>query len=300
MHLCPPDHLHGIKATCYGNHGCRCSDCREGHRLRMDRRRRLIAYGRWGGMADATEARAHVNKLRETFSVREIAAAAGVTSHVVNRVSLGWGDRIRAEHVHALLHCDPAPLEMAGTFVDGTGTARRVQALMFMGWTGEELMRRTGLSEASIYRPAAGGHVTVRVRDTIAVLYDELWDQEPSQATPSEAFTVRRAKLRARRLGYVSPLAWDDIDDPEEKPQRGQRYGLRERNDGVVIQSALDGEKPQLSPLETREVVATLHRDRWSDLRIAEWVGVSDRTVARIRDELNLPAWIENGGRKAA
>ena len=30
VHVCPPDHAHGQKRTCYTDHRCRCGDCRAG------------------------------------------------------------------------------------------------------------------------------------------------------------------------------------------------------------------------------------------------------------------------------
>jgi hypothetical protein len=40
--------------------------------------------------------------------------------------------------------------------------------------------------------------------------------------------------------------------------------------------------------------VLRLHRERWSDGRIADTIGCASKTVERIRDELGLEAFDQN------
>lgn len=138
--VCPPDHRHGDNATCWGRHRCRCGQCREAHRVRCALRRKQIAYGRHEGTVDAEAIRLHVNSLRSRgWTVRAISEASGVHIAAVNRVSLGWGERIRFASARALMnvhHWDQEPPALPRSLVDGTGTRRRLQALMFMGYSG--------------------------------------------------------------------------------------------------------------------------------------------------------------------
>ena len=74
--------------------------------------------------------------------------------------------------------------------------------------------------------------------------------------------SVRTIK-RAAAAGWSPPMAWDDIDDPAEQPNLGTyEAGLGEDFD---------------------EAVRTLTRDGWSAARIAEQLGVSERSVVRAR-----------------
>lgn len=124
--------------------------------------------------------------------------------------------------------------------VDATGTRRRWQALMAIGWTNDSLMRRLGYATCGNWIAYADSvHVDTarRVKD----LYNELWDQPgPSKWT----------RTWARNRGFRLPMAWDDdsIDDPlvfeevenftieEESP-------CQEFIDTVVVERLVDGAK---------------------------------------------------------
>jgi transcriptional regulator with XRE-family HTH domain len=98
-----------------------------------------------------------------------------------------------------------------------TGSARRIQALIALGWTQQQIAARLGITvqrlnhlhlrQKFIYRTTA---------ERIRVLYDEL----STQPGPSNY-----ARTAAARLGYPPPLAWDDetIDDPAAKPADWRR-----------------------------------------------------------------------------
>ena len=96
--------------------------------------------------------------------------------------------------------------------------------------------------------------VTAHTARRVAVVYDQLC----MKVGPSV-----KARQMATKRGLPSPLAWEDIDDPDESPNFG-RYeaGLGEDFD---------------------EAVRVLTREGWSAARIAEHLGVSDRTVVRAR-----------------
>lgn len=96
------------------------------------------------------------------------------------------------------------------------GTKRRLQALSAMGWTCKELSRRSD-REQTVLANLTNGHfpnqktmVYPETAEKIAALYNEL-----SMVPPPEHYTSARQATRARGLGYVGPLSWDDesIDD---------------------------------------------------------------------------------------
>lgn len=45
--ICPPSHRHGLTATCYGHHKCRCLRCREASSARQKHQRMQRAIAAW-------------------------------------------------------------------------------------------------------------------------------------------------------------------------------------------------------------------------------------------------------------
>lgn len=220
--VCPPDHAHGKTATCWGNtkHKCRCDECREAQRKRLERRRKDVAYGRHEFTRSATPVRRHVNTLRgQGWTVRDIARAADVSAQTVNRAGLGIGGGIKAESARRILAVrasDKPAADMGGRLVDATGTVRRFQALVYMGYPGADLMRRMGMNPAYVSHLVNHVQVVEATRAKVAALYDELWSTPPTPTDAQAAYHMRRAQAWARRRGWVGPLHWDSIDtDPE-------------------------------------------------------------------------------------
>lgn len=113
--------------------------------------------------------------------------------------------------------------------IDSTGTRRRLEALVALGYTWEHL---TAELAALTGRTFAYKHVHQRhaafaegrlIGREYAAEFAELYDRL-SMRLPDETVSARRASLRAQRLGWLPPLAWDDdtLDDPNAKPYVGQ------------------------------------------------------------------------------
>lgn len=120
------------------------------------------------------------------------------------------------------------------------GTRRRLQALVYGGWSVRQLAARLGRTQPNLRLTL---HRSQRVRPDVAaaarVLYDELWDQAPPQRDRFERRSVTMARRYARERGWVPPLAWDDIDDPDSVPVPGWERGER-RERGTLADEALD------------------------------------------------------------
>lgn len=171
-------------------------------------------------------------------------------------------------------------------YVPAIGTIRRIRALAFNGWGQIELGKRLGVPQARISKWARGecGEVETAHAAAVARLFRELWDKPG----PS-----RRARLAALRHGYEPALAWDNIDDPREIPNRSgeAKLGRYEDWDEVVVDLAMSGQRPKLRPAEMNECVARLHERKWSDNRIGQYLGVTGDGVRMARVRLNLEAW---------
>lgn len=294
-HVCPPDHKHGETSTCYGGHHCRCVNCRRAHADRMDRRRRTMAYGRWEpALVDGTSTRIHIAKLRHLgWTLEPIAAAAGVKHSTILRISSNNREVLRTTRDAVLAIPVVEPDLMAWGRVDPTGTRRRLQALMFMGWSGAHLERRLGKSPRSLSDLMKKPAVTAVAADAVKTLYDELWTVTPNPSNGFEQGVMVRTKRWARRNGWVGPLHWDDIDtDPEPAAVVAEPFA--ERFDEQAVADAIAGEQPNLSAREKREVVTVLNERRWSARMIADHIGCNKKTVERIRAELNLPIYLYN------
>jgi len=97
--------------------------------------------------------------------------------------------------------------------VEGTGVARRIEALLALGWPREEIARRLGvrLSRIASMRASRGMMVFASTARRVSEVYDQLADRPgPNRITAG----------KARGAGYALPIAWDDdtIDNPAAKP----------------------------------------------------------------------------------
>lgn len=174
--------------------------------------------------------------------------------------------------------------------VDALGAQRRIQALMCLGWSQSELERRYGIPQTLLSAQMQGRNITQKSHDRIAAIYDDLSHLIPPTATAGQRMSVNRTKALARRNRWAPPLAWDDIDNDSAPAATARTADL----DEVAIERALIGDKVKLTPAERRACVRILHARRYSDGRAADLLHCDQKTVARIRDELDLPAHDQN------
>lgn len=287
-YICPPDHKHGATETCYV-HGCGCDDCRVQHTNRSRQRRKMIAYGRHQDIrVDKTEAAAHARALRNLgWTIDGIAQQAGVNSSAVDEL---LGERYRRTHRNtatAVLNLPlEAPPKTAWNRVPSLGSRRRVQALMFMGWSAALIEQRAGLGDRFVMKAVTQPFIEGATRDRIARVYDSLWNQTPPLDTPFQRGSYTRTVKLARERGWVGPLHWDDIDDPDDVPTnnvtRVNQFS-KDRFDEAVVDAAVYGDKPRMTPPERREAVRILIERGYSNSEAAEVLGCTVRTVDRLR-----------------
>jgi len=217
---CPrANHQHGT-VLAYTHDKCRCPQCREAHRTNMADRRRQQAYGRYDQhQRPATHARNHIKTLRQTgIVIGQIAKLSGVSTDTIGRISLGKNKTIQAITEKKILAIKPDPANVRPvTLIDGTGTARRLQALVTLGWSQAGLGRMLGAETPQMWKIIHGQPVTQAMANRITDLYNELWNREPPQETYAEKHSYRTAKNAARRNGWLPPLCWDEdrMDDPK-------------------------------------------------------------------------------------
>jgi hypothetical protein len=121
-----------------------------------------------------------------------------------------------------------------GRAVPAIGSQRRLQALMALGWSSNAIAIHAGLRHRNhVWRVVNGqkGKPTTWIQretaDWVTRVYDEL-----SMRVPTGRYVVR-TKAHAEERGWAPPLAWDNIDDPAEKPS-GHRVCARCQSTSVA------------------------------------------------------------------
>ncbi|MEN3123249.1 hypothetical protein [Janibacter sp. LM] len=216
-----PRHQHGER-NAYVIDKCRCRSCRDAASTYERRRAKDRAYGR-DAYIDAAPVRAHVQQLQaQGMGWKRVADAAGLERSVVWKLIYGDPTRGLAPTKRVMPKTRDAILAVTldlapGRIIDGTGTRRRLQALVAIGWSMGELARRLDIRPSNIGATIHGHReVTVATATRARDLYDELWDT-PAPPSGRHGSVPTRARAYADRMGWVPPLAWDDetIDDPD-------------------------------------------------------------------------------------
>ena len=128
-----------------------------------------------------------------------------------------------------------------GGFIPALGTHRRIQALSAIGWAQTVLGPKVGRA------PQWANQLLARdvIRSATAAVVDNLYRELHMTPGPS-----KQARLTASRHRWAPPLAWDDIDDPDEKPKLGRRK--------TVTASERIAELHQLGIRDPREIAKRL------------------------------------------
>lgn len=229
---------HGTRAK-YAVDRCRCEPCKAANRAAENHRYRQQAYGRWQPYVDAEPARAHVRKLMDYgIGWQRIARLAGVSTGALSKLlygdsqrNLAPSKRIRPETATKLLAVQPDPALLADlASIDGTGTRRRLRALVTAGWPQGQLADRIGMNRGNFATlMAADGPVHMTTARAVRRLYDRLWQQQPAEHGVT-AQAISRARNHAAARGWAPAGAWDDdvIDDPAAHPDWTGRCGTPE------------------------------------------------------------------------
>ena len=212
--MCPEGHRHGEVSTCYSIHGCRCDDCRRGLRERQQWRRKQIAYGRsTNELVPVDLAAAHVARLKAAgMPVQQIALRAGLRRSQLQQIAAKRTRRVQKRTHDAILGVQFAP--SPHSHVPSLGAQRRLQALTWLGWESREIGTALGMDGTTVAWILRTDRITLRTHERVAEVFEQLCMKFP------DGRGATRARMRARRRGWVGPLAWNDVDDPAEQPER--------------------------------------------------------------------------------
>lgn len=202
-------------------------------RWRLDHERGLTRTVDAGPTAERLRALADAG-----WSIGAIADAAGLSRTALHGIYRGDQNRVARTTETAVLAVKMRDLIARSNrrnFVPKVGTQRRIQALLAIGWTHQDLRERSGLITAVLVSQG-GKWVSRGNHDRIVALYEELWD------VPGPSDITRR---RSARLGYVPPQTWgdDEIDDPLAKPHLLPDKKIRS-GDELVAEARLLADQP--------------------------------------------------------
>lgn len=233
---------------------CPCDTCRT-QRARTAKLNRAGRYHR----PSADQAWAVIDRLlAQDWTASAIASGAGLPDRTIQgaiyeRATTGHAKRFgRGVTLAVINHGQPA----RGS-IGATGTMRRLQALAAIGWTLQDVADRTALPFSTLASIRSG--VTTAVRVHIAQAIGAVYDQLCMTPGPSA-----RSRAHAVKVGWVSALAWDDIDT-DEHPDTGTPGGR------------------EMTPAELTEHVTRLTRAGLSAAQISDRLGIARRTVVRHR-----------------
>lgn len=184
-------------------------------------------------------------------------------------------------------------------FMPPTGTVRRLQALVAYGWTYRQLAARLGTVDSWVSQlvrvDTRSKGILRRTADGVRVLFDEL-----TALPPPTGRGAAYARTVAARYGWVSPWAWDDIDDPTEEPKGVDREDRSHHPcvfDEVAVERAIGGDAVVLTAAERREAVRRLWAVGLEDKPISDLLRMSIGAVRRTRQR---HGWTRSNARMAA
>jgi hypothetical protein len=174
--------------------------------------------------------------------------------------------------------------------VPSLGSQRRIRALMALGWTEKLIGAQVGHVTASTVRGVLMNEtVTARTAQRIAEVYERLSMRHGPSA---------RTRALARNRGWLPPLAWDSIDDPDERPVLSDECVSV---DMVAVQRRISGDRSVTLRLAERTVAYRMLYDRGLlDAEIARLAGCDSETIGRWRRREGLVSNVLNERRFAS
>jgi len=176
-------------------------------------RRDRIAKGWIPGTMSTEAVIAHLDALRDVgIGYRRVGELIGRDGQVVRRIN---GNTKVLRDIGERILCVPIDWRLAKDEArfDATGSRRRLQSLLALGYDNRTLAREIDYTENSIWRIQSGTQTIIEAAAArkIEAAFNRL------QLTPGASV---RAVNRAKTLGYPAPLAWDEdtLDDPNAMP----------------------------------------------------------------------------------
>ncbi|MGX1220399.1 hypothetical protein [Streptomyces ambofaciens] len=229
---------HHRTLTCYTDYKCRRPECVERYLGWDHDRASRQAAGTWDNLVDAAPVRQHIQHLiAQGYTVHRIATLAGMLPHSI-RDFIGNGVRGRRYRttpstVETILAITPD--SATPTFINPTGTHRRLQALAAAGWPLSNLDRRVGYKANHFRKILTEQRIHVSTSTLVTDVYETYQGRRPERNGVAKHL-ARQARERAAANRWPAPTYWADrmdvIDDPDFEPE----YGVTKRE--LIAQDA--------------------------------------------------------------
>lgn len=256
-----------------------CGPCIEGDLKASRRRTKLKTMGArflvpLGGLYDEIQA-----LRRQGAVVDDIAEWAGISdSQVWRALNNGPEGKVYARTYQALLNMHPGPI------LTPIGAQRRVRGLMWLGYSPVRIAEDAGLHSDTVKnlsrRLPAQLHKNVKV--SIAGTFDRLSMKPAPTDERYQRASATRTRNHARAQGWLPPLAWDNIDDPNEQPMHRARSTddpaeMQDRIDMTVVWRLVDdgSRVRRLTRAEAVEAYRILSRRGLTTYQIEERYGLN-------------------------
>lgn len=220
----PPHHNN---LTCYTDYRCRLPACVERYNTRNLERLHAHRNGTWNVLVDARPVREHILKLQSAgIGPGTIAVTAGlpiqsVLDFIRVRANRSRGRKQRTTPEMAAKILAVTVDNRIALRVDPTGTVRRLQALVAIGWPLKTIAPHAGLGPDNMSDFARRSTVLVSTAQGVAAAYNKLRHLKPERHGVDKG-QVKRAKNWAASRRWPPPKYWDDrmdvIDDPDFEP----------------------------------------------------------------------------------
>lgn len=228
----PPNH---DTLTCYIRYQCRRPKCVDRYNRNNQQRLRQHAQGTYDRLVDAAPVREHVKALVAAGgSARGISAVAGVNEKVVRDLLPPTKGGRRRPAKHRVLGDNARKVlavrveDVVPPSVNATGTVRRIQALIAVGWPMTRLAEPLGMSDNHVWdllrRYGTNPELQVlgSTAHRVAAAYNTIRSQDPTRSGVALG-RAAQAKRRAAARRWPTPKYWDQypdaIDDPTFTPE---------------------------------------------------------------------------------
>lgn len=286
---------HGTSAA-YVEGKCRCFECREVNRIKAAKRRREQAYGRYvPTFVDAKPVRAHVKVLQaQGLGLRQISKLTGASLTSLGNLVSG---RSEADRFHggsarpivvSKISRKSAEAIMAlkftlddcskGTLISSRGFVRRAQALACLGYSFAWQGKQIGVIPSNFPAMLLRDLVTVSTHTKMTALYEQYSMTRAVAADRFHQAGITRTLYTAKRLKWVAPFGWDDIDE-DESPVAFERDAWLV--DEVKIDLIRTGVRVNLTRAERTSIVPRLREQGVPAERIGQMIGVSTTAIER-------------------
>ena len=234
---------------------------------------------------DAAPVRARLRSLLDAgVPLRTLGRVTGLSATTVSTIVDGTQQHVQRATAARVRHLTLTTLyaSVSSGHVPRVGAARRVQALLALGWPHHEL-GAAGITNSAQIVGAPGELITVHRWRQVRDVYDAL-SHDP-RALPAHPRLGRQAGVRPTAgLGRGHPRRPErhTATTPAQPCGRGQDMVDRV---AVARACATPGQAATLTAAERRAVVAVMAGSGASDARIADHLDVTDRTILRWRSQ---------------